>query len=117
MSMITSYAKEILARLKGDKAAEVAAYNERKSSSTIRGNISTLEGMIVDQEEAIKDAEEALKDAYYPIEKITDNKRYLEGIKNAQARLEERQELLKDTNESIAYWKKVLATFGEMINE
>ena|SRR3990167_5529290 len=115
MSTISSYLKEITARLKSDDAGVIAALNERKSLSATKGSIAALEANIVDQEELVKDAEEALKDAKYPTTKITDNGSYLMKIQITQESLDNAKEELDNTNKSLVYWNALVKEFSQQV--
>ena len=115
MSTMTSYAKEILARIQGNESSIIAAQNERKSNAAVNGQIAALEALVVDQEEAVKDAEEALKEAKYPTTKISDNSAYIRGIRNAQERVTSATETLATTNESLTYFKGIKADFAKQV--
>lgn len=115
MSKVSSFAKEILSRLKGDEQGIIAAQNERKANSAIAGSIAALNAKVVDQEELVNDAEEALKAAKYPTTKITDNGNYLLQIQRAQEALDNAKENLKNTNESLAYWTALGKEFSEQV--
>lgn len=115
MSTISSFAKELLSRLKGDEQGVVAALNERKSLSALKGSIAALEAKVVDQEELVKDAEEALSEAKYPTTKITDNGNYLLKIQRAQEQLDGAKENLKNTQDSLAYWNSLVVEFTAQV--
>ena len=112
---ITNFAKQVLAQLAGDTDGVIAAQNERKCLSALESQIAVLNGKVVDQEETVKDREEALNKAKFPSVKVVDRDAYLRGIKEAQARLDDAQSTLNDTNESIAYWKGCIAEFSETV--
>ncbi len=105
---LKSYAKEIIARLKGDADEKVAAQNERKARVAAEGNISALKTRLLDDEENLIDAKEARDNAIYPIERITDNETYIQGIIRAEGTVQQMEEELKTTKESIEYWEKFL---------
>lgn len=111
MNIMTNYMKEILARLKSDDAAVIAAKNERKSNSALKGQIAALEAKKVDDESAVEDAEEALKVAKFPTSVITDNSSYIRNIKQAEENLASKKETLTSTTESIAYFNAILEEF------
>lgn len=113
MNIVTNFAKETLARLKGDDAGVIAAKNERKANSAINGQLASLRAKLVDDETAVEDAQEALKDAQFPKSLITDNANYVRGIKNAYERLQQATDTLESTKTSIAYFESVLQEFGK----
>ena len=115
MSKISNYLRELTARLKSDDAGVIAALNERKSLSSLKGSIAALEAKIVDQEELVKDAEEALLEAKYPITKITDNGSYLLKIQKTKEALDNAKEDLKNTQESLAYWNSLVVEFTTQV--
>ena len=55
----------------------------------------------------VEEAEEALGNAKFPKEIITDNKRYLDNIKAAQAKLDKAEEDLADLLESLEYFENL----------
>jgi len=115
MSTITSFAKEILSRLKGDEQGVIAAQNERKANSALLGTIAALNAKVVDQEELVKDAEDALQEAKYPTTKITDNGSYVSKIQQKQALLDNAKEELENTTKSLSYWNTLVAEFTAQV--
>lgn len=107
MNKVSNFIKEVTARLQGDNAGVIAAYNERKANSAFESQIQSINSKIVDAEDNLSDAEEALKVAQYPTEKIAanGNTQYLSNIKAKYEALEEAKAALKDLNDSLKFWK------------
>lgn len=116
MNKITNFAKQVFAQLKGDTDGVIAAQNERKCNSALDSQIAVLKGKVVDQEESVKDAEEALTKAKFPSTRVTDREAYLEGIRRAQKRVDERKEELATTNDSIKYWQSLVAEYAQQVD-
>jgi hypothetical protein len=113
---ISSFVKEVLARIKGDDQEVAAIKIERKSRSAIGQQINALESKVVDDEDAVKDAEDVLTATVYPTdiavfagEKGSQN--YINAINNARKALETKKDNLEETQESLAYFKSLLASF------
>ncbi len=105
---LSSYAKQVVARLKGDGAEELAAKNERKARAAFNSQISSLENKIVDEETALEDATAAYESAFYPTSQISDIKRYAQTIVDAKERVDYAETALKATQDSIAFYKAEL---------
>lgn len=108
---VTSFIKEVLARLSGDQSEVIAAKNERKAQSAFKANAAAIEAKIVDAEEKLEQAQENLKAAMYPTEYITDNTTYLRSISDADEKVESAQEALDALKDSLKKWegrKKVM---------
>jgi hypothetical protein len=101
--------KEIVARIKGDDAEATAAKVARKAISAFNAQIAAQEAKLVDDQTAVENAETALEDAIYVKEVPTDNKAYCQTIVFAQSRLDNANATLKSTEESITYFKGLLA--------
>jgi len=113
MGKFLNYVKEVTARLTGDEAGAIAAFNARKAESALNGQIAALKAKQVDDEGTLEDAKEALKAAYYPTTKISDNKSYVEGIRRAQERVDAAQETLDNTTSSVKYYEGLIAEFDK----
>ena len=61
---MTTFIKEVLARLQGDDAKVIAAKNERKAKAAFKQQIAAFEAEEVKQEEVAKEATEAYNEAY-----------------------------------------------------
>lgn len=107
---ITSYGKEILARLKGDENQAIAAINERKARSAFKGQISALESKIVDLEDVVAEKKEALENAIYPVTKITNNQDFINQVTDAKNALMGAEELLEDAKTSLAFFQDLAET-------
>lgn len=105
---ITSYLKELTARLKGDEAGKIAAQNERKANSAIKGQLAALNAKIVDDENTVEDKQEAYNNALYPTSKITDNQAYVRNLVNAKENLDGAKNSLESTKKSIAFFDALL---------
>ena len=106
-----AFIKEVTARLKGDVEGVIAAKNARKAISAVDSQLASLKSAIVDAETAIEDAVENLGNAKYPTVLITNNREYIEGIKNAQEKLDEAKDFLASLNDSVAYFEDLLSTY------
>jgi DNA repair exonuclease SbcCD ATPase subunit len=104
-TQVSSFVREVVARLKGDQQEVVAAKNERKAMSAFKSNVAALESKIVDAEEQLDQANENLKTAMYPTEYITDNASYLSGISSAAEKVEQAQENLSALKDSLKTWE------------
>lgn len=111
MSKGTLFAKEVLARLKGDNADATAAKISRKAISAFEGQVAALNARKIDQETAVEEAEEALKAAIYPIEMFSSNESYVRSIANAQQRVDDAKDALAATEKSIAYFTGIASKF------
>ncbi len=109
MNKISNFCKEITARLQGDNAGVIAAYNERKANSAFESQIQSINSKLVDAEDAVSDAEEALKAAQYPTTKIEPNGNtvYLSNIRTKYESLEAAKASLKDLQDSLKFWKSM----------
>lgn len=105
---ISTFAKEVSARLKGDEAGVIAAKVERKALSGFNGQIAALKAKLVDDETRVEDATEALNNAIYPTSVPTDNSRYIQNIVDAQASLDSATDTLDETVRTIAYFEDLL---------
>jgi hypothetical protein len=105
---ISTFAKEVAARLKGDEAGVIAAKVERKALSAFNGQIAALKAKLVDDETRVEDATEALNNAIYPTAVPTDNSVYIQNIVAAQARLDQATETLDETIRTVAYFQDLL---------
>lgn len=117
MNKVTRFFAMQLALLTGDNIKAVAIHNERKSSTAIKGQISTLEQKLVDDEDVVNDAKQSLLEALCPKEKIIDNKKYIDGIRNAEERLKYAQQVVKITKTSIEYWKEKQQYLNDIVEE
>lgn len=99
----------VVERLKGENSQTLAAKISKKALNSLKGCISALESKQVDQETAVEEATEALNEAVYVTSQITNSDAYLSGIKTAQSRLDNANQDLSNTKNSLEYWKKLLA--------
>lgn len=109
MKDVSNFVSIVLAKLTGDKAAEIAARNEKKARAALKGQISSLESEQVNLEEKVEDCKEALNNAIYCTEPITSSETYIEGIANAQENLDNAELALEENQFSIEYYKGLLA--------
>lgn len=105
---MSSFVKEVVARLSGDNDEAVAQKVARKAMSALEGQVAALRSTIVDHEQALEDAEEALGNAIYPTAVFSDSKAYCAGIAEAQSRVDDAREALETTKESIEFFSKLL---------
>lgn len=106
-----SFAKQVLAKLKGDDAAALSEKIARKAISAVEGQLAALRAKEVDLENNVEDANEALESAKYPTTVFTNNQRYIENIQYAQKACDSAQEDLDAVKESISYFETLLASF------
>lgn len=106
-----SFVKQVIARLSGDEAEVTAQKNYRKASSAVKSQLAALEAKLVDDEVKLEEATEALDNAKFPTLSISNNQSYVEKIRDAQADVEDAEEALKQTQESIGYFQKLQAEF------
>lgn len=106
---ISTFAKEVAARLKGDEAGVIAAKVERKAISAFNGQIAALKAKLVDDETRVEDATEALDNAIYPTSVPTDNSKYIANIVSAQESLDKAIEMLDETISTLTYFESMLS--------
>lgn len=109
---VSNFVKSVMARIQGDDSKVVALHNERKAQTAIDSQISSLVSKQVDDEELVREAQEELHAAKYPTTKITDNKLYIQNIVAAQKKLDTAEETLKQTNDSIEFYKNLKKNIG-----
>jgi hypothetical protein len=117
MSKISSYLREITARIKGDEAGKVAAQNERKANSAIKGQLAALNAKIVDDENNVEDKQESYNNALYPTTKITDNQAYVRNLVYAKEALDGAKSSLESTKKSIAFFDALLKSEWDTLVE
>lgn len=105
---VSSFVKEVVARLSGDNDEATAQKVARKAMSALEGQVAALKSRLIDDEQAVEDAEEALNNAIYPTAVFSDAKQYCKKIADAQAALENAKEELEATKDSIAFFQKLL---------
>lgn len=105
---VSNFVSQIISRLKGDDAEVIALKNERKADSALQSQIQALKSKLVDDESALDDAKESFENSIYPTDKITHNQSYVDGIARHQKNVDNAQETLDSTKESIAYFTKIL---------
>lgn len=105
---VTSFVKEVVARITGDGAEATAQKVGRKAMSALESQVAALKAQLVDDETRVEDAEEALNVAIYPTEMFRDNRAYCANIARAQANLDEAVERKTATEESIVFFKTLL---------
>lgn len=105
---LSSFAKQIVARAKGDDVEALANKNERKARAAFNSQIAALESKIVDDQSAVEDTKEAYDNAIYPTEPITNNTFYIKSIVSAKEAVDNAEANLKSTEESLAFYKKLV---------
>lgn len=105
------FIKEVMSRISGDDKAALAAKISRKAISAIEGQLASLKAKEVDDENAVEEAQEELNNALYPKEMFSNNKSYCEAIVYRQELLEEAEENLKQTKDSIQFFNSILGKF------
>lgn len=106
-----SFAKEVLAKLKGDDAAALSEKIARKAVSAVEGQLAALRAKEVDLENNLEDANEGLYNAKYPTTVFTNNQYYIEGIQRAQSVVDLASEDLQAVRDSIKFFEELLASF------
>lgn len=104
--VVKSFVKQVIAKLKGDDAEVVAQKNFRKASAAVKGQIAALEARKVDDEMAVENAKEAFNDALYPTV-VTDAQVYTSNLVKAKKVVEQAEEQLKATEDSIAFFTEL----------
>lgn len=105
---VGSFAKEIMARIKGDQAEVIALKNERKAKSAFEGQIQALKSKLVDDETYLEDKKEAFANTLYPVDRIIHNQSYVEEVKKAQDSITRAEEQLQDTKDSITFFENLV---------
>lgn len=105
---VSSFVREVLARLKGDAETVIAEKNERKARSAFNGQIAALEARIVDSEDKVGEAEEAFKAAKYPVVIIGSAQSFVEGVRNAHTKWESAKDELSALKESLTFFKNLV---------
>lgn len=121
MNKVSNFLKEVTARFKGDADAIVAAKNERKANSAIKGQLSALNGKLVDDESNVEDKQEAYNNALYPTKLIADscpgqgdaNKNYVANLVKAKETLDAAKATLSSTKKSILFFEEILKSEWE----
>lgn len=108
MNKISNFSKELLARLKGDESAKIAAQNERKANVAVNSQLAALKAKQVDDENSLEDAKEAYSNAKYPTSRILDNKSYIDNVVRAKGRVDTAEAILKLTKDSITFFEEFL---------
>jgi len=116
MSKVSNYIKQTIAFLKGDENSVIAARNERKADSTLVGQIASLKYQKVQAEIELEEAKDALEKAKFPTTAIANGDDYLNSIKSAQSKVEEREGKLFDIDESINYWEALQHEFSKKVD-
>lgn len=112
---VSNYIKQTLAFLKGDEEGQLAARNERKADSILRGQLATLENEKVNAEIALETAQDELAIAKYPTKLIGSPESYIEGIKSAREKVVKAEKHVKDIQSSIEYWTALQKEYNEQV--
>ena len=102
------FAKEVLAKLKGDGNEALANKIARKAISAFEGQIAALKAKEVDDENTVEDAQEAFANAIYPTSMFSDNKSYCQNIVFHQQLLDAANDILQQTKDSITFFEGLL---------
>lgn len=105
---LSSFAKEIVSRIKGDNAEVVAQQNERKALSAFNGQIQALKSKLVDDEMYLEDKKETFNNTLYPTVRISHNQSYVEEVKRAKDGITKAEEQLQDTKDSITFFEQLV---------
>lgn len=98
---LSSFAKEVVARIAGDGNEALAQKISRKASSAIKGQLASLEAKLVDAEANLDDAIEDYATAKFPTKMITNNTNYCQQVIDAQYLVDERTEDVEDIKNSL----------------
>src|SRR5690242_8263015 len=113
MNKVSNFLKEVTARFKGDANEVVAAQNERKANSAVKGQLAALNAKLVDDESNVEDKTENYKNTLYPTSKITDNSYYIRSVVAAKSSLDDAKAALESTKASIKFFEELLASEWE----
>lgn len=108
MSKLSKFVASTIALLTGDSDTATALKNERLAAASIKGQLSALEGALVNAEVEVENTKESLNKAIHPILLINNPQNYYSNVINAQKRLTEAEENLKDIKLSIEYANSLL---------
>jgi hypothetical protein len=105
------FAKEVIARLKGDNQEALGNKIARKAVSAFEVQIAGIKGKIVEAEVAVENAEESLKNAMYPTVLFSDGTEYCSSIARAKETLNVKTEELSNLNENLKFYTEMLDKF------
>ena len=105
---LTKFVAATIAFITGDTDTAIALKNERLAKASIKGQLSALEGALVEAEVCVDNAKEALEKAVYPSVLIENQAGYYKRIIGCQETLNEAEDKLKATQESIKYAEALL---------
>lgn len=107
MKTLSSFAKEIIAIIKGDDAEATAQKIFRQADSAFKTQIASLKGDTIALEDAVTEAEENCKKALHNNgQLIVDRNAYIKGIIEAENKLTMAQDKLADHLELIELLEK-----------
>ena len=109
---VTSFVKEVMARLTGNDDQVIAEKNYRLANASVKGQLSSLEGKLVKSEIELESAIEALSATKYPTTLIADSSSYVRNIRSKQESVDTAQEELQSIKESIEYFNGLYLEFN-----
>lgn len=107
---VSSYAKEILARLKGDTDAAIAEKNARRAKNAFNGVVSSINSEIAKAEDVLEQATEDFGNALYPTTLINDSDRFYAGVVHAEGKRKAAEKNLNRLKENLAFVQNLLDT-------
>lgn len=110
-NQITSFAKQIIAILKGDDAAVTAQKIYRVADSTLKSSIALKQADLVSKEQSVEDAQEHLANMRINKGIIIGDARenYLRNLINAKKDLDLKEENLENLKKEIEFLQSELA--------
>lgn len=97
----------VASKIKGGSPESQAANVQTKAIASFESQIAQLNSVLVDNKMAVSDAKQKLENAVYVTE-IKSSNNYLMGIREAYSNLLETQEILKTTEDTIAFYTEQL---------
>lgn len=125
MNKISNFAKQVIARAKGDTAALIAAKNELNSNTAIESQLAALRGGLSDEQTKLADAKEVFEDAKYPATYIVPKgvdtpskyrQNYVTAVVNAQENVRSAEDAVKATQETIDLWISIQAEGKQQVD-
>lgn len=110
---VKNFVDQVIAYLKGDEDKTIALKNARKAQAAVKGQISALESRLVDEEDNLVEATEAAEIAMYPKVAIGSgaeaSRNYVDGLISSSEAVEDAEEAIDCTKETIKFLKAFLA--------
>ena len=108
---VSSFAKQVLAHLKGDGNEVLAQKIARKALNAYQSQVAALKSAEIDAELNLEDAVEKLDAAKFPTAMITDGQMYCQNVINAQGRVADATDELADVRDSIETFEALIKEF------